>query len=138
MPDILIPDFCPSCHTKLVLSSTKVDLVCPNAIYCPAQVLGRLSYFTSRGNANIEGLSEKTLGKFVENQGIHDVADIFDLDFELAREWEGFGQKSIDNLEKSIAKTKTGIIDYKFLAGLGIEGIGPEVARLIVSRISQD
>lgn len=130
-----IPIHCPSCGSTLELNQTKVDLMCLNSEYCPAQILNRLAYFTNRGNANIEGLSEKTIEKFIQKQNVRDIPDLFKLDYESAKEWEGFGQKSIEKLRESIDKCRLGIVDYKFLASLGIDGVGPEVAKLIVSKI---
>jgi len=129
------PTNCPSCNTLLATSSTGVDLVCPNTSGCPAQVIGRLSYFCQRGLGNITGLSEKQIQKFYELYDVRDVADLFDLPMEEIAALEGFGQKSVSNLEESIQKARS-ITDYKFLAGLGIEGIGVEVAKLICDLIA--
>ncbi len=134
---INIPDECPECKTKLIISETSIDLYCPNKHSCPAQVLGRLSYFAQRNIANIDGLSEKIIQKFIEEFGIANVADLYDLPYEKIFELEGFGQKSIDNLKKSIQKVKK-LEDYKFLAGLSIEGVGPEIAKLIIKKIKQN
>jgi DNA ligase (NAD+) len=127
---LFIPKSCPSCSTELILSSTDVDLVCPNTSSCPAQTLGRLSYFCQRNIANITGLSEKNLQKFMQEFGIQDIADLYDLPFEKILEMEGYGQKSVENLHTSIQSART-LPDYKFLAGLSIDGVGPEVAKLI-------
>lgn len=132
---ILAPTNCPSCDFQLTLSSTGVDLVCPDSSHCPAQVIGRLSYFCQRGLGNITGLSEKQIQKFYEIYGVSDVADLFDLPWERIAELEGFGEKSVTNLQESIERSRN-ISDYKFLAGLGIEGIGIEVSRLVCDLIA--
>lgn len=130
------PEVCPSCETALELTETKVDLVCPNVEHCRAQVLQRLSYFTSRNLGNIPGLSDKILEKFIEKFDISDIPDLYDLPMSKIQEMEGFGQKSVENIQKSVENSRN-IKAYKFLAGLGVDGIGPEVAKLIVETIEE-
>lgn len=125
-----MPMNCPECGSALHLSSTKTDLVCRNTRYCKAQILGRLSYFCGRNLANITGLSEKTLAKFVEKYEAIDVCDLYNLPFDKISEEEGFGSKSANKLQIAIQKSQEIAIN-KFLAGLGIDGVGPEVAKLI-------
>ncbi len=125
-----VPTVCPQCGSSLYLSSTGIDLICQNATSCPAQVLGRLSYFCGRNLGNIAGLSEKTLAKFVEKYGVVDICDLYSLPFDKIAKEDGFGSKSAQKLQDSIAKSQE-IVAHKFLAGLGIDGIGSEVAKLI-------
>jgi len=129
-----LPYKCPVCSHQLRKSSTEVDLLCTNQESCPAQVLGRLSYFAGRSIGNIAGLSEKNIQKFMEEFGIKDLYDLYDLPYSKIFELEGFGSKSVENLKTSI-KDSLRIKDYKFLAGLSIEGVGPEVAKLIVGKM---
>jgi DNA ligase (NAD+) len=130
------PKNCTSCNQSLVISDTGVDLFCPNTQDCPEQILLRLSYFCKRNIANITGLSEKTLKKLVQKFEIKDVYDIYKIDLQKITEMEGFGQKSIKNLEKSIKNSKI-LKDYKFLTGLSLEGVGLEVAKLICEKLEQ-
>jgi DNA ligase (NAD+) len=125
-----IPERCPKCGYKLTYSSTKIDLYCQNFEKCPAQILGRLKYFTQRNLANIVGLSEKTLQKFIQEYSVEDIFDLYDLPLSEISQSSNFGDKSIENLQKSIHDSKL-IEDYKLLAGLGIEGVGAEVSKLV-------
>jgi DNA ligase (NAD+) len=129
---VVIPEKCPSCSTVLTKSKTEVDLVCKNW-HCREQVIARLAYFTSRGLGNIDGLSEKNIEKFVDLYTIEDIADLYNLPFDTIVELDGFGKKSSENLQSSIEKARI-IDDYKLFAGLGIEGIGKEVAKLIINK----
>ncbi len=131
----LPPKVCPACNAELITSSTEIDLICPNQQTCPAQILGRLSYFCQRNIANIVGLSDKHIQKFITEYGIQDIPNLYKLPYSKISQLEGFGQKSVDNLKKSIDNSRQ-IEDYKFLAGLGIEGIGIEVAQLICKAIA--
>jgi DNA ligase (NAD+) len=128
--EFLIPSICPCCRSVLIESKTAIDLCCPNKNGCKDQVKSRLSYFTTRGLANIDGLSEKTIEKFIEVFGISTIDDLYKLDYKAISQIEGFGHKSSEKLETSINKAKN-LLDYKFLAGLGIEGIGIESAKEI-------
>jgi DNA ligase (NAD+) len=131
------PNNCPECNTVLKVSKSSVDLECPNTETCPAQVLGRLSYFSQRSIANIVGLSEKQIEKFIELFGVTDIYDLYDLPYEKIQALEGFGEKSVHNLEQAIQAAST-IEAKKFLAGMSIEGVGVEVAKLIVQKIKSD
>jgi DNA ligase (NAD+) len=133
---VLPPKTCPSCKTTLEITSTGVDLSCPNSESCPAQVEGRLVYYCQRNMANIPGLSEKIVAKFIDLYNVHDVYDLYRLPWAEIKTVEGFGEKSVENLSKSVENSKT-IQDYKFLAALGIDGIGPEVAKLICEKINE-
>ena len=129
-----LPEVCPSCGTRLVLSKTKVDAICTNTGNCKSQIRQRLSYYCQRNIANISGLSKQIINKFITEFAIKDIADIYDLPYKQIFELEGFSDKSVENLKKSIDKARE-IPDYKFLAGLGIEGLGLETAKLICKLI---
>jgi DNA ligase (NAD+) len=131
---ISAPITCPSCGIKLKLTKTRVDLYCPNSTNCKDQIVGRLSYFCQRNLGNIVGLSEKNILKFIEEFGIKDIPDLYNLPWDKISELEGFGQKSIQNLQESI-KESLSLQDYKFLAGIGIDGIGIEVSKLIIEQL---
>lgn len=131
---IKLPGQCPECNTELEYTATGVDLICPNKATCPAQIVGRLSYFCQRNIANIVGLSEKQLELFVDTLGITDIPDLYRLPFDQIKDFPGFGEKSINKLKSSIEQAKE-IESSKFLAGLGIQGVGVEVARLILNNL---
>lgn len=125
------PAVCPVCTASLEKTETGVDLVCPNSVDCPVQIKLRLSYFASRSMANIAGLSEKIIERFMDEFQIRDIPDLYTLDWEKVAELEGFGQKSAQNLKRAVEKSKT-LPEAKFFAALGIEGIGEETAKLIL------
>ena len=126
------PNNCPSCQTELIKSSTEVDLKCSND-NCREQIILRLSYFAQRNIANIDGLSRKIIEKFVDELGVKDIQDLYTLDYSKVFDLEGFGRKSVDNLKESIERSKN-MEANKFLAGIGIDGVGNEVAKLIIGK----
>jgi len=57
--EFVMPSHCPECGTALAPAKEgDIDLRCPNAKSCPAQVRGRVEHIGSRGALDIEGLGE--------------------------------------------------------------------------------
>ena len=57
--EFVMPAACPECGTPLAPAKEgDVDLRCPNARSCPAQVRGRVEHVGSRGALDVEGLGE--------------------------------------------------------------------------------
>ncbi|MGM1016473.1 MAG: NAD-dependent DNA ligase LigA [Actinomycetota bacterium] len=57
----VMPEDCPECGTALrPMKDGDIDLRCPNARSCPAQVRGRVEHVGSRGALDIEALGEVT------------------------------------------------------------------------------
>lgn len=57
----VMPRDCPDCGTELrPMKEGDIDLRCPNARSCPAQVRGRVEHIGSRGAMDIEALGEVT------------------------------------------------------------------------------
>ena len=57
----VMPEFCPECGSPLrPAKEGDIDLRCPNARSCPAQVRGRVEHIGSRGALDIEVLGEVT------------------------------------------------------------------------------
>ena len=130
---IEIPTVCPVCgHPTVIHDENGVQtLHCPN-LECLAKQIRGLVHFVSRNAMNIEGLSEMTLQKFVDDGLIREPADLFRL--EPLRDkivtMEGFGEKSFENLLLSARRARRVTVS-RFLYSLGIPGIGTANARLI-------
>jgi DNA ligase (NAD+) len=57
--EFVMPTRCPECGTPLAPAKEgDIDLRCPNARSCPAQVRGRVEHVGSRGALDVEGLGE--------------------------------------------------------------------------------
>ena len=57
--EFVMPADCPECGTPLrPAKEGDIDLRCPNAESCPAQVRGRVEHIASRGSLDVEGLGE--------------------------------------------------------------------------------
>ena len=83
-----MPKNCPECGATLAPAKDgDVDLRCPNAERCPAQVRGRVEHIGSRGALDIEGLGEMTAlaltGPLVPSKPpLETEAGLFDLSLE--------------------------------------------------------
>lgn len=77
---------------------------------------------------NIEGLGPQIINLLMENNLIHDAADLYYLKFEDIVNLERMGKKSAQNLIDAIERSKGNDID-KFIFGLGIRYIGSKAAK---------
>jgi len=83
--DFVMPTECPECGTPLrPMKEGDVDLRCPNARSCPAQVRGRVEHIGSRGALDIDALGEVTAAALTqpevpEEPPLHTEAGLFDL-----------------------------------------------------------
>ncbi|HKY16422.1 MAG TPA: NAD-dependent DNA ligase LigA [Microthrixaceae bacterium] len=97
---------------------------------CPFQRLARICHFASRGAMDIDGLGEKQVVKFIELGLLHDVADIYSLDFDVIASQRGYQQRSIDKLRAAIEASKARPL-ANLLFGLNIVHVGASVAEVI-------
>jgi DNA ligase (NAD+) len=113
---------CPSCGESLVRLEGESDTFCVN-VDCPGQRVQRLSHFASRGAMDIEHLGERTVAEFVRSGLLHDVADIYQLDFDRIGQLEGWGDTSVANLRQAVEASKTRPL-ANLLVGLSIHHLG--------------
>lgn len=134
-----IPEQCPACGEPTTLQNANgvQSLYCMN-LDCSAKHMKGFSHFVSRNAMNIDGLSDATLEKFIENGFLKNLPDIFHLDRykDAIISMEGFGEKSYDNLMESIEVSRN-VTMAKFIYSLGISGIGLANAKVIVSHFHQ-
>jgi DNA ligase (NAD+) len=136
-PAFEAPTECPSCHAALTREEGKVALLCPNRLGCPAQQLGAIEFFASRGQMNIDGLGEKVVAQLVGTGLVRDVADLFVLTAEQLEQLERFGTQSAQNLIAAIAKAKADATFARLLAALGIANLGGVLARPIAEKYAR-
>lgn len=123
-----MPTECPSCGTALIRSGPYT--ICPNSLECPAQLIGRLTHFGSRGGLDIEGLGERTARQLVETGLVRTVPQLFDLTVEQVADLEGFAERSATKLVEAIDAARDSDL-ARVLYGLGIPEVGSAVARTL-------
>lgn len=121
-----MPTSCPSCGTALTMRGPYT--VCPNSFDCPAQRVGRLTHFASRGGLDIEGLGERTARQLVEEGMVVHLADLFDLEAEDFEALEGYAEISARKLAQAVNDAREPDL-ARFLYALGVPEVGGAVAR---------
>ncbi len=127
------PDKCPVCGGAVVQESGQVARRCINTLGCPAQRIGELEHFVSRKGFDIDGLGTKQLELFISKGWITNAADIFtliSLHGDEIKRLEGFGDKSVSNLNASIEKARD-IELHRFLFAIGIPEVGEVTAKIL-------
>lgn len=135
-----IPKHCPACGaaTEIRQVNDVRSLYCTNE-FCSAKKRKLFSHFVSRNAMNIEGLSEATIEKFLEEGFLGDLYDIYRLEpyrMQIVM-LEGFGERSYENLQASIQTSRNTTLS-RFLYGLGIMNIGVATAKLICRHFQND
>ena len=132
----IFPKKCP-CGFETIKEFNKItkkfDAVrrCPDRGFdCDRMAKERLKHFVSKDAFNIEGLGKKVIEKFWSLGLIKFPYDIFNLDYNKISQLDGWGNRSVENLKKSIKKSEKVSLD-KFIFSLGIRHIGQENAKLL-------
>lgn len=124
-----IPSHCPVCETKAVKQEEDAVLRCPNP-QCPAIVVESIKHFVSRRAMNVEKVGEKLIETFVRVKLISTFSDLYSLKKSELLELERQGEKSVDNILKSIASSKKTTL-ARFIYALGIRFVGEQTAKLL-------
>ncbi|MGJ7030770.1 NAD-dependent DNA ligase LigA [Niabella hirudinis] len=130
---ILFPKDCPVCSSPLFKEEGEAVWRCIN-IECAAQVVERMIHFVSKDALDIRGFGEANVRKFYELGWLKDIPGIYKLDFEKLGTLEGFGKKSIDNLQQAIEKSKEHPL-HRILFGLGIRFVGETTAKVLANKV---
>ena len=127
------PTVCPCCGEAVKIEHVNnTDTVyCVNP-HCEGKKLSAFEHFVSKPAMNIDGLSEATLGRFIECGWLNSFTDIYRLDQHKTKivKMDGFGTASYNKLWSAIENSKKVTFD-KFLVALGIPNIGKTAAKAI-------
>ena len=140
--EVEIPTECPVCHApteiRISKNSGTKTLHCTNPD-CTAKNVKKFTRFVSKWGMDIDGLSIQTMLKFINEGYIHEFADIYHLKdhFDVISQMEGFGEKSVKNMEKSIEKSRN-VHPVNFIFALCIPLIGTDAGKKIVGSIGFD
>ena len=138
-----MPTQCPECGSPLSQQKEgDVDLRCPNAKGCPAQLRERIVFLASRAVLDVEGLGEQAAAELVDGGILTSEAALFSLtaDDLLAsklftkagkegRVITATAQKVLQGLE--VAKSQP---LWRFLNALSIRHVGPIAAQALAKR----
>ena len=123
-------DRCPECGTPLVRYEGEAKHYCPNQSGCRPQIIGRMLHFIRRKAMDIEGLGEETVELLYDNGLVHDISDLYDLRAEQLAPLPRLGEKSADNIIRSIRRSSE-VPFRRVLFGLGIRFVGETTAKYL-------
>ena len=130
---IEFPTTCPVCDYSLEKEETEAVWRCNNPA-CTAQIVERIIHFVSKDAMDIKSFGDANIRKFYELNLLHNIPEIYQLDFDTIGKLEGFGKKSIDNLKAAIEASKQQPL-YRLIYALGIRYVGETTAKTIASQI---
>ncbi len=123
-----MPKACPVCGTPVEREGAYV--LCPAGLSCPAQRIGRMVHYASRGGLDIATLGEKNVRRLVEKGLVQELPDLYRLAPEQIQELEGFAEKSARKLHQAIQGSLRPPLE-RFLYALGIRHVGEHVASVL-------
>ena len=107
---------------------------CTGELACPFQRIEHLKHFVSRRAFDIEGLGEKQIELFYNQEWVREPADIFTLENRNAKihleDHEGFGAVSVRNLFNAIRQRRRTSLE-RFVYALGMRHVGETTARAL-------
>ena len=131
------PNKCPCpLHTDVVREETATGeegsrARCSGEFACPYQKIEHLKLFVSRRAFDIDGLGEKQLQYFFDQEWVREPADIFTLQKRNSKlkleEIEGYGETSVRNLFAAIEERRRISLE-RFIYALGMRQVGETTA----------
>lgn len=132
--EFIMPNKCPVCSSDAVRFEGEAATKCTGA-ECPAQLYRGIIHFASRDAMNIEGLGPAVIEQLLQAGLIKSYVDLFFLNKEELIKLDRMGEKSANNLLKSIEKSKSKKFE-KVLNSLGIPFIGLRGAQILSENFS--
>ena len=134
-----MPDRCPDCGAKLVEQSEgDVDLRCPNAQSCPAQLRERLYYIGSRSALDIDVLGYEAANALLDAKIIKDESELFDLTVEKLMTSPFFTKKdgsagaNVNKILEALETAKSRPL-WRVIVSLSIRHVGPTAAQALAN-----
>ncbi len=139
--EFTMPTHCPECGTQLRRArDSDVDIRCPNARSCPAQLRERIFHVAGRGAFDIEVLGYEAAVALLAAGVVADEGDLFALDEDALLQVDLFrtkaGQLSA-NGHKLLANLET-VKDrplWRVLVALSIRHVGPTAAQALAREL---
>ncbi len=129
-----MPDSCPSCSSALVVRGAHT--FCENPM-CPDQVVGRIKFFVGRNQMDIESFGPETVQYLFDTGLIRDIQDLYTVNYRQLIGCEGFGEKKVSQLEKSIEASKERDFSTVLLS-LGLPELGKKGVQLLTENGIRD
>ncbi len=118
---------CPCCGGVLLRDLPELRCTNPDCFETRLQLL-----LSAVKNIGIERLGEPVLRKLMKALSVRTIPDLFHLTANDFLRVEGFAALSAENLYREIQSART-VPDWQILASLNIKGIGPNIAKSILT-----
>lgn len=128
--EFVFPRTCPACGAPVIRLEEEAAWRCSDPMTCPAQVREGIIHFASRDAMNIEGLGPAVIYQLLQAGLIQTAADLYYLQKEQLIALERMGEKSADNLLRSLENSKQRTLAQVIYA-LGIRLVGQNVAKVL-------
>lgn len=125
----VIPQQCPACGHDSHKVEGEVVSRCINPL-CIAMLKESLKHFVGRRAMNIDKVGDKLIEAFVDEKLVGKFSDFYTLKKDQLLTLERQGEKSVDNILKSIENSKETTLP-KFIYSLGIRFVGEQTAKNI-------
>ncbi|MGN6434907.1 MAG: NAD-dependent DNA ligase LigA [Agriterribacter sp.] len=132
---IRFPTHCPVCGYPLVKPEEEAVWRCNNSNNCEAQIVERIIHFNSKDAMDIRGLGDAIVRKFYGLQLLKDIPGIYRLPFDKIRQLEGFGERSVTNLQSAIEASKKQPL-HRLIYALGIRFVGETTAKVLANAVN--
>jgi len=132
--EIVFPRNCPVCDSELKKPEGESVWRCENP-NCEAQVVERIIHFGSKDAMDIRSFGDALVRKFFALGFLKNIPGIYHLDYEKIGQLDGFGKKSVENLQLAIDKSKTQPL-HRLIFALGIRYVGETTAKTLANSIS--
>jgi DNA ligase (NAD+) len=129
-----IPNRCPVCGSHVYRDPDEAVSRCTN-MSCPAIIKQSIRHFASKAALDIDGLGTKIIDQLVERGLVKTVADLYRLTKDDLMSLERLGDKSSDNLLRSIEMSKKTTLT-RLIYALGIRHVGDHVARVLAEEFA--
>jgi len=124
---VALPVTCPECGSAVIQAEGEAVARCSGGLFCTAQVKEAIKHFSSRRAMDIDGLGSKLVEQMVDEHVIRHVDDLYHLKPEKIAGLDRMGQKSAENLLRSIEASKQTTLE-RFVYALGIREVGEVTA----------
>jgi DNA ligase (NAD+) len=132
--EIVVPERCPECNSKIHKDPEEVAYRCVNAS-CPAKRKESLLHFAGRHAMNIDGLGEKIVDQLVDKRLVKNFADLYELKLEDVAALERMAEKSAQNLLDEIKASKNNSL-ARLIYALGMRFVGERTGQLLADHFA--
>jgi DNA ligase (NAD+) len=132
--EIVVPERCPVCNSRIHKDPDEVAYRCVNAS-CPAKRRESLLHFAGRHAMNIDGLGDKIVDQLVDKGLVKDFADLYELKLEEVAELDRMAEKSAQNLIEEIAASKDNSL-ARLIYALGMRFVGERTGQLLAEHFA--